>query len=103
MKLSNTPERAGRVAPANSEEAQAGTSGEGFRGQGSADNQDSAGSTASRLQKEFATARAHAARVGCSLYELSSGGYLVSRWGWAREVPDLRAVGDMLRRIGAAV
>jgi hypothetical protein len=43
---------------------------------------------------------AQAARCGCTLHELASGGYLLCRWGMARELPCLRAVGNMLRRIG---
>lgn len=51
-------------------------------------------------RKPFATMTAQAARCGCTLHELSSGGYLLSRWGMSRELPSLRDVGDMLRLIG---
>ena len=50
--------------------------------------------------KALATMTAQAARCGCALQELASGGYLLCRWGMARELPCLRAVGNMLRRIG---
>jgi hypothetical protein len=50
--------------------------------------------------KALATMTAQAARCGCALHELASGGYLLCRWGMARELPCLRAVGNMLRRIG---
>lgn len=53
-------------------------------------------------RKALAVLRAHAALCGCGLHELSSGGYLLTRWGLAKELPDLRAVGDLLRRIGGA-
>jgi hypothetical protein len=51
-------------------------------------------------RKAFATAAAQAARCGCTLHELASGGFLLSRWGMSRELPSLREVGDLLRRIG---
>lgn len=53
-------------------------------------------------RKAFATMTAQAARLGCSLHELAGGGYLLCRWGMAKELPCLRAVGDLLRRIGGA-
>ena len=51
--------------------------------------------------KVFSTLQAHAALRGCSLRAVSGGGYLMSRWNYSREVPCLRAVGDLLRRMGA--
>ena len=44
--------------------------------------------------------RVHLNAKGFNLHELECGGYLVARWGMARELPCLRAVGNMLRRIG---
>lgn len=52
--------------------------------------------------KALATMKARAALCGCTLHELSGGGYLLCRWGMSRELPCLRAVGDLLRRIGGA-
>lgn len=51
--------------------------------------------------KAFSALKARAAVRGCSLRALASGGYLMSQWGYSREVPDLRTVGDLLRRMGA--
>jgi hypothetical protein len=53
-------------------------------------------------RKAVITMMAHAAQAGCTLHELASGGYLLCRWGMAKELPCLRAVGDLLRRIGGA-
>lgn len=53
-------------------------------------------------RKEFATLRAEAARAGCTLHALADDGYLLCRWGMAKELPCLRSVGDVLRRIGGA-
>ncbi len=50
-------------------------------------------------RKEFASAAALAAQAGCTLHELSSGGYLLGRWSMCREVPDLRAVHALLARM----
>lgn len=47
-----------------------------------------------------ALAATEATRAGCTLTRLSSGGYLLSRWGMSKELPDLRTVGALLRRIG---
>ena len=51
-------------------------------------------------RKAFARVAAEAALCGCTLHELAGGGFLLCRWGLSRELPCLRAVGDMLRRIG---
>lgn len=51
-------------------------------------------------RKAFATMKANAALVGCSLSELADGGYLVSRWNYSKAVPCLRSVDDLLHRIG---
>lgn len=50
-------------------------------------------------RKRFATAAALAAQAGCTLHELSSGGYLLGRWTFCKELPDLNAVHQLLRRI----
>ena len=50
-------------------------------------------------RKRFATAAALAAQAGCTLHELSSGGYLLGRWSMCKELPDLNAVHQLLRRI----
>ena len=50
--------------------------------------------------KALSTMKARAALCGCTLHELSDG-YLVGRWNYSKAVPCLRAVGDLLRQIGA--
>ena len=52
--------------------------------------------------KQYQTVRAIAARAGVELYELAEGGYLLTRWNMHRELPDLRAVVELLRRMGVA-
>jgi hypothetical protein len=47
--------------------------------------------------KAYATARAQAAMLGAGLYRLEGGAFLLTRWGLARELPDLGAVADLLR------
>lgn len=42
-----------------------------------------------------------AALVGCELHRLAAGGWLLTRWGLARELPDLAAVDALLRQMGA--
>lgn len=66
----------------------------------SADTRDCANEGAER--KAFAMMTARAALCGCTLHELSGGGHLLCRWGISRELPCLRAVGELLRRIGGA-
>ena len=51
--------------------------------------------------KAFATLQARAALTGIQLHKLADGSFTVSRWGMYRELPTLREVGDMLRRMGA--
>jgi len=68
--------------------------------QRSADSGDCANEGANREALAMMTARA--ALCGCTLHELSSGGYLLCRWEMSRELPCLRAVGNLLRRIGGA-
>ena len=51
--------------------------------------------------KAVANMTATAAMAGWTLRALSSGGWLMCRWGRARELPDLAAVGALLRQLGA--
>ena len=51
--------------------------------------------------KTVATLRAQFARQGHEVYELADGGFLVSRWGMTRHLPDLRALAAFGRQIGA--
>ena len=51
--------------------------------------------------KAFSTLQARAALKGCALRTLAGGGYLMSQWSYSREVPDLRTVCSLLRRMGA--
>ena len=71
---------------------------EGVTDQSETDSLDSAAATADG--KAFATMKARAAQAGCVLHELAGGGYLLCRWGLTKELSCLRAVGDLLRRIG---
>lgn len=65
------------------------------------DNADQSIGQAADLQENKAerTMQATAAMAGCTLHRLASGGYLLARWGQARELPDLRAVAAMLARM----
>ncbi|MBK7061334.1 MAG: hypothetical protein IPH51_12730 [Rubrivivax sp.] len=51
-------------------------------------------------EKEAARVRAIAALAGCGLYRLAGGGWLLTRWSLCRELPDLAAVGAVLRAMG---
>lgn len=51
--------------------------------------------------KALATLRALLAMHGHTLHELSSGGFLVTKWGLCRELPDLRSAAQFARQIGA--
>ena len=51
--------------------------------------------------KALATMKTRAARCGCTLHEMADGAFLVARCDYSRAVPCLRAVGDLLRQIGA--
>lgn len=62
------------------------------------ENHDSAAAYADR--KALATLAARAAGAGCTLTELSDGGFLLCRWGLSRALPDARAVAQMLGRMG---
>ena len=66
--------------------------------QESANSGDCANDGANR--KALASMTARAALCGCTLHELSGGGYLLCRWGHCRELPDLRAVAQLLRQMG---
>ena len=54
------------------------------------------------LDKSLAALQAEAALAGCGLYPLACGGWLLTRWGMAKECPDLRAVAALLARMGGA-
>ncbi len=71
---------------------------EGVDGQSKADTLDFAAAAADG--KALATMKARAAQAGCVLHELAGGGFLLCRWGLTKELPCLRAVGDLLRRMG---
>jgi hypothetical protein len=71
---------------------------EGVKDQSETNTRDSA--AAFTEGKALATMQARAAQAGCVLHELSGGGFLLCRWGMTKELPCLRAVGDLLRRLG---
>lgn len=50
-------------------------------------------------RKRIDALRAEAAAAGFGLYALSSGGWLLTRWGYSREVPDTAAVAELLRQM----
>ena len=54
-------------------------------------------------RKALATMKARAALCGSTLHEMADGTYLLGRWNYSRAVPCLRAVGDLLRRIGGTL
>jgi hypothetical protein len=49
---------------------------------------------------EFARVKALAERSGCTLHRLSGGAFLLTRWAFGKELPDLRSVAVMLNRMG---
>ncbi len=69
-----------------------------FGGQATENTQEFASTDA--LEEATARMKARAAQCGCSLHEMAGGGFLLCRWGHCKEVPCLRAVGALLRRIG---
>lgn len=71
---------------------------QGFGGQATDNTQEFASGDA--LQEAVTRMKARAAQCGCSLHEMAGGGFLLCRWGHCKEVPCLRAVGALLRRIG---
>ena len=50
--------------------------------------------------KALASMKRRAAECGCAAHEMADGSYLVSKWGCSKSLPCLRAIGDLLRRIG---
>lgn len=50
--------------------------------------------------KQLRTLQARAALAGFELLALTSGGFLLCRWGKSRELPDLRAAAQALRFMG---
>ena len=50
--------------------------------------------------KALAAMEARAALCGATLVALADGGYYLARWNYATHIPDLRAVSELLRRIG---
>ena len=50
--------------------------------------------------KAFATLRAQLEMCGCGLHEMADRGYFVSHGNVSRQLPDLRAVRQMLVQIG---
>jgi hypothetical protein len=50
-------------------------------------------------RKVVKNARALAACDGCELYELAAGGFLLTRAGMTRELPDVRAVLSLLQQL----
>ncbi len=50
--------------------------------------------------KAFDTLRAQLEMCGCGLHEMADRGYFVSHGNFSRQLPDLRAVRQMLMQIG---
>jgi hypothetical protein len=53
-------------------------------------------------EKQLAGIAARLARKGWTLHALRDGAYLVGRWGYTRQVADLRDLEAFLRQIGGA-
>jgi hypothetical protein len=49
----------------------------------------------------LSTMQAKAALRGCTLLEMADGGFVLCRWNCCKAMPCLRAVGNLLRQIGA--
>lgn len=91
------------VAPARTElTLQSTTPADGPALQGNHKNEQGDCAATDDDRKAVTTLTAQAARACCTLHELAGGDYLLCRWGMAKELPCLRAVGDLLRRIGGA-
>jgi len=85
----------GQVTPAESEDARGGA---GIKGLGErTENPDCAESDAER--KRFASLQALAAINGWRLDRIGDR-FLISRWRWSAELPDLDAAEQWLRRAG---
>ena len=54
------------------------------------------------LRKPLARLKAIAALSGVSVFDLSDGSLLVTKWGLTRAVPDVCALAQFLRQIGVA-
>ena len=57
-------------------------------------------SSADGIGKAFDTLRAQLEMCGCGLHEMADHGYFVSCGNLSRQLPDLRAVRQMLMQIG---
>lgn len=57
-------------------------------------------SSADGIGKAFDTLRAQLEMCGCGLHEMADRGYFVSHGNVSRQLPDLRAVRQMLVQIG---
>jgi hypothetical protein len=91
-----TPAAAPPVAAPN--ENALGLQAEGVRGTDqTTQHHDSAAAYADR--KALAMLAARSRLAGSTLTELSDGGFLLSRWGWTKTLPDARAVALMLARM----
>ena len=68
--------------------------------QESADSGDCANDGVNR--KALASMTARAALCGCTLHELSGGGYLLCRWGLSRAVPNVNALSQVFAQMGVS-
>ena len=57
-------------------------------------------SSADGISKAFDTLRAQLEMCGCGLHQLADQGYFVSHGNVSRQLPDLRAVRQLLMQIG---
>jgi hypothetical protein len=57
------------------------------------------GTALQTAEKQFATVAAEAALIGATLLRLDDGSLLLSRWQWGKQLPDLDAVRDLLKRM----
>lgn len=88
------------LSPPHKDEAPRLAGAEGFRDQRQNEQADCAARPMGHQEgQHLAYLAAAAAGAGATLHHLA-GGYLLCRWGHCRELPDLRAVALLLRRMG---
>ena len=88
------------IGPPTTDEAPRLAGAEGFSDQRQTEQPDCAAPLAHDQDGgQFAALVAVADKCGIALHE-PAGGYLLCRWGHCRELPDLRAVAQLLRQMG---
>ena len=101
MTHSRNAHGAGQGTPTK-DEAPAGDTAQGFRGQRTTDSHDCAQAHDLAQRKRKANLQALLALKGHELRQQRDGSFLVSRWNLTRELRDLSAVESFARQVGAA-